>query len=114
MNVKPIIFFSVLVFALVASAEEQDISKMVQVGQTKQQIINILGDPYEKKIINKSGEPIWGPEEEFWDKIPDGTKLEVWKYKNDAGTLNLYFTDDNNHLYHKAFAPNGVVYEPTQ
>ena len=114
MNVKAIMFLSILVFALLAHAEEQDISQLVRVGQTKEQIKNILGDPYEKKIIKKSREPIWGPEEEFWDKIPDGIKLEVWRYKNDAGNLNLYFTDNNNHLAYKAFAPKGVVYESAQ
>lgn len=114
MNVKTIMFLSILVFALPASAEGQDISQVVQVGQTKQQIKKVLGDPYEKNIVKKSGKPIWGPEEEFWGKIPDGTKLEVWRYKNDAGNLNLYFTDDNNHLDYKAFAPKGVVYESAQ
>ena len=111
MNVKTIILLSVLAFSVISCNEEQDISQLVQIGQTRQEIKKILGDPYEIKIIKKTGGHIWGPEEEFWDKIPNDTKLEVWRYKSDAGNLNLYFTGKNNHLDYKAFAPKGVVYE---
>lgn len=113
MKVKKIILLSVLAIFVISCNEEKDFFQLVQVGQTRQEIKNILGDPCETKIIKKTVEHIWGPEEEFWDKIPNGTKLEVWRYKSDAGNLNLYFTGNNNHLDYKAFAPEGVVYEST-
>lgn len=103
-----------IVFSLPASAEEADIFSLVEVGLTKDEIIKILNEPYEKNTFIKTNRPIWGPEEEFWDKIPGGTKLEVWKYKSKRGHLNLYFLDNDDRLSYKAFAPAGIVYEPTR
>ncbi len=100
-----------LVFSIISCNEEQDIYELVQVGQTKREIKSIFGNPDKIKNFNKPEGPIWGPEEEFWDKIPSGSKLEVWSYINDAGNLNLYFIGSNNHLNYKAFTPKGVVYE---
>ena len=114
MNVKALILLSVITISIISCNKEQDVSQLVQIGQTRQEIKKILDDPYEVKIIMKSGGHIWGPEEEFWDKIPNGTKLEVRRYRSDTGNLNLYFTgNNNNHLDYKAFAPQGVVYEST-
>jgi len=67
------------------SAVEEKINK----GQSKQAITELLGEPFEKKVIVKRNKYIWGPEEEFWDDIPMGTLLEVWKYEFSDGHLNL-------------------------
>ena len=40
-----------------------------------------------------------------------GAKLEVWRYKDEKGQLNLYFVHGSNLLSFKAFVPKGVVYE---
>ena len=77
MNIKAILLLSVLVFSVISCNGEQDISQLVRIGQTKREIREIFGAPYEIKIIKKTGEHIWGPEEEFWDKIPNNTNLEV-------------------------------------
>lgn len=79
-------------------------------GQSKQIITGLLGEPVEKKVIEKRNKYIWGPEEEFWDEIPIDTLLEVWKYEFSEGNLNLYFINEVNNLNYKAFAPKGVVY----
>ena len=110
MNVK-VLILSLLVIFLTSCKEDQINYQQLQIGQTKQEIKILLGTPYEIASIIKTKGHIWGPEEEFWSKIQNGTKLEVWSYKNDTGHLNLYFTSDNNHLAYKAFAPKGVVYE---
>lgn len=82
----------------------------LKVGQANQTVRERLGPP--ETIINsvKSNKFIWGPEEEFWDKIPMGAKMEVWKYAFTDGGLNLYFIDGSEKLDHIAFAPKGVVY----
>jgi len=113
MNVKAIIMSFLLAFSVISCSEEQNIYQLVHVGQSKQEIRNILGEPYEIKITEKLAGPIWGPEEDFWDKIPNGSKLEVWRFKSNAGNLNLYYIENNNNLDYKAFAPKGVVYEST-
>lgn len=103
---------STFALLIISCSEEQvDLFQYVQVGQSKEDITKALGEPYEIKTIIKTKGPIWGPEEEFWDKIPNDTKLVVWRYKNATGNLNLYFEGDENRLDYKAFAPEGVVYE---
>lgn len=111
MYVKAILLSLLLAFSVMSCSEEQDTFQLVRAGQTKQAIKNILGEPYEIKITKKIAGPIWGPEEEFWDKIPNGSTLEVWRFRSNAGNLNLYFIGNKNHLAYKAFAPQGVVYE---
>lgn len=102
------------VWMLISCTEEHDISQLAQIGQMKQAVRQALGEPYEIKIIKKLAGPMWGPEEDFWDKIPNGTRLEVWRYKSEAGHLNLYFAGDENRVSYRAFAPRGVVYESRQ
>jgi hypothetical protein len=87
-----------------------DVNGKIKIGQSKQTIIELLGKPLEKKIMAKSNKFIWGPEEDFWDNIPMGTRLEVWKYKFSDGLLNLYFLNEGEQLDYKAFAPKGVIY----
>ena len=82
----------------------------IKKGQSKQAIVKLLGEPIEKKFVVKNKKFIWGSEEEFWDDIPMGARLEVWKYEFSDGNLNLYFVDYGEHLDYKAFAPKGVVY----
>ena len=82
----------------------------IQKGQSKQAIIELLGKPLEKKLIAKSNKYIWGPEEEFWDKIPMGIRLEVWRYEFSDGHLNLYFINEGEKLEYITFAPKGVIY----
>jgi hypothetical protein len=83
----------------------------ISIGQSQQTIRELLGPPDE--IINsvKRDRYIWGPEESFWDKIPIGAKLEVWRYEFSDGGLNLYFVNESRELDYIAFAPKGVVYE---
>lgn len=109
-----IIFIATLIamFFSVTGCERHysEIKGKVKKGQSKQTIIELIGTPLEKKIIAKNNSFIWGPEEEFWDNIPEGTRLEVWKYKFSDGLLNLYFLNDKDQLDYKAFAPKGVIY----
>ena len=79
-------------------------------GQSRQDIITILGNPYETKITSKNNRFIWGPEEDFWDQIPMSSRLEVWCYKFSDGQLNLYFVNEGETLDFIAFAPAGGVY----
>ena len=88
----------------------EQIKTKIKAGQSKQTVREKLGPP--DMIISsvKSNKYIWGPEEEFWDKIPMGAKMEVWRYTFSDGGLNLYFIDGSEKLDHIAFAPKGVVY----
>lgn len=93
-------------------SEDKSISHSgILVGQSKQTIIELIGDPDETKNTRKNEKYIWGPEEEFWDEIPIGSRLEIWGYDFTDGHLNLYFVNGSDSLTYKAFAPQGVVYE---
>ncbi len=87
-----------------------EVESKIEKGQSKKAIVKLLGEPVEKKFIAKNKKFIWGPEEEFWDEIPMGTGLEVWKYEFSDGNLNLYFLDYGENLDYKAFSRKGVVY----
>ena len=73
-------------------------------------LIELLGKPLEKKTIYKSNKFIWEPEENFWDIIPMGSRLEVWKYEFSDGHLNLYFINEGEQLEYIAFAPKDAIY----
>jgi len=107
------IFFIVLLLLIppASFAGGENISDRVEVGQTREQLAHELGRPDKIERLKKQSRPVWGPEEEFWDKIPAGTMLEVWRYTSPEGRLNLYFMDGGDTLAYKAYAPKGVVYE---
>lgn len=85
--------------------------KQAVVGQSRQQVRLLLGDPVEIRRFSKVDQAIWGEEENFWPQIPSGTEVEAWRYSNDRGTLTLYFLPEADAVAFKAFAPKGVVYE---
>ena len=82
----------------------------IDIGQSKESIRAALGKPDAVTNTGKTNRFIWGPEEEFWDKIPMGTKMEVWMYQLSDGSLKLYFVDGSEKLNYMAFAPRGRVY----
>ena len=106
-----IAFAIIVIVGVYLGEDKEDAFRMVVPGFPKEHIKERLGEPYETLTITKTKGPIWGPEEEFWDKIPNGTVLKMWRYKDATGNLNLYFKADEERLDYKAFAPEGVVYE---
>lgn len=92
------------------AANYSDIGEKIKEGQSKEAIIELIGEPSAQTITVKRNKFIWGPEEEFWDKIPMETRLEIWKYEFSDGNLNLYFINEGERLNYKAFAPKGVIY----
>ncbi len=111
MNRKIFLIVLLLLVPPASFAAGENISDRVEVGQTREQITHELGRPHKIEMLKKESRPIWGPEEEFWDEIPEGTMLEVWRYISPEGRLNLYFMNGGDALAYKAFAPKGVVYE---
>jgi hypothetical protein len=79
-------------------------------GLARDKVVALLGEPSKKLMTAKTNRFIWGPEENFWDRIAMGTKLEVWRYHFDDGNLSLYFIEGGKKLDFIAFAPKGVVY----
>ena len=114
MKANAVTSFLFVLFSTSVCSQENGIFNLIQIGQTKEEIENILGQPNETNINTKIEENIWGPEEEFWHKIPLNSEFEVWSYKNKKGDLRLYFIGNRKRLDYKAFSPKGVVYESVQ
>jgi hypothetical protein len=87
-----------------------DVSDHVRKGQTRQEIIAVLGAPKDSQVTAKQVEHIFGPAESFWSEIPMGARLVTWSYEFRDGGLALYFVGGSETLDYLAFAPKGVVY----
>ncbi len=79
-------------------------------GQTKESILQLLGDTSGRGTLVKHDTPMFGPQEAFWDQLPEGTRMEVWTYHFSDGKLYLYFMDGEEKVTFIAFAPQGIVY----
>ena len=84
-------------------------------------VLATFGSPDQEQIMFKQSAAIWGPIEEFWVKVPDRAKVEIWSYESRAqlvegsaettrGSTELYFVDDSPTVRGVGFAPKGVVY----
>lgn len=82
----------------------------VDVGTSKADAIDQLGDPEETRITYKQTEYIWGPEEAWWDTLGMGDKIEIWVYKYPKGTYQLYFLNDSENVDFEAFIDKDIVY----
>jgi len=104
------VLFLLVLPAVSLAREYSKVSGLIHKGLARQEIVKILGEPVERGITAKTNRFIWGPEEDFWDRIPMGTSLEVWKFQFADGTLRLYFINSAEALDFTAFAPKGVIY----
>ncbi len=92
----------ILIFALsILSCTKQNPYDKITVGMSKSEIIQFIGNTSAKRYITKTNNQIQGPEKEFWYELAYGTKLEVWTYKSENGSLNLYFIDGESELKYK-------------
>ena len=82
----------------------------IKEGQSKESILQLLGNTHGKGTTIKRNVPVFGPQERFWDQIPVGTQMEVWTYTFSDGKLYLYFIDGAATVTYIAFAPQGIVY----
>lgn len=114
-NISRFIIFAFFICLSACSEEiniDNDIMQLPQVdiGLTKSQIIGLHGQASEISNEIKSSEIIWGPEESFWHKIPQDAKLEIWRYKDNRATLNLYFVNDSEIVEYKAVHHQDIIY----
>jgi hypothetical protein len=108
-QIKILLIF--LFLAFFSCEKKVSLPEKVEIGQTKEEIKLILGEPNQIENIEKTTEIIWGPEELFWEEIDIGARLEVWEYQIQDSSLRLYFINDQNKLSYKMTVPQNVVYE---
>jgi hypothetical protein len=63
-------------------------SPHVDVGRSKADAIDQLGDPEEMRIIYKRTEYIWSPEETWWDTLEMGCKIDTESTNIQKGPIN--------------------------
>jgi hypothetical protein len=82
-----------------------------RVGATRDEVLESFGAPSRKQSFVKRDDAIWGPIEDFWPRVPPGSTVEVWAYRVQGGTLELYFIDESERVQGTGFAPEGAVFE---
>lgn len=82
-----------------------------RVGATREEVLESFGAPSREQSFFKTGEAIWGPIEEFWSQVPLNSTVEVWAYRVEGGSVELYFVDESERVQGTGFAPDGAVFE---
>jgi hypothetical protein len=96
---------------LSCAKEYTDLKNKPKEGQTKLEILELLGKPNRiETIVKQSDLPVFGPLMGVWDKLPIGTQLEEFTYVFSDGYLSIYFKNEVEGAYLVAFTPKGVVY----
>ena len=93
------------------------------IGMSRSAILKKFGPPQQTQTLKKTGEPIWGPIEEYWSQVPMGATVEIWSYHSrmitegsgvaseQRGQTELYFVNDSNEVNGIGFHVEGAVYE---
>jgi len=93
------------------------------VGMNRSEILSRFGEPQRKQSLAKSGEPIWGAIEDFWQQVPLNATVEIWAYDtvmtvtagesqfDQRGQTELYFIDASPTVDGIGFHVEGTVYE---
>jgi hypothetical protein len=102
----------VTISLLIGCAKEYaDVKNKPKKGQSKQEILVLLGTPSRTETIVKHNDmPIFGPLMGVWDKLPKGAQIETLQYDFDDGYLSIYFVNDVKGVYLIAFTHKGTVY----
>lgn len=92
------------------------------IGMTRAEILDKFGEPTQTQTLIKTGEPIWGPIEEYWPQVPAGATVEIWSYDSridmtdngktfqQAGQTQLYFVNESSDVTGIGFHIKGAVY----
>ena len=83
-----------LVIAFGCTVKREDIRK-IQVGQTKDEVIAIAGDPDEIGEFILPAEPFFGPQEGLSSLLPAGTIVEEWRYKPADEVTYVWFAGED-------------------
>ncbi len=92
-----------------------------RIGMHRSELLARFGPPDSRQTLLKTSAPIWGPIEDFWPRVPDGARVEIWSYASTGstgagsdparGSTELYFVDDSDVVDGIGFALEGVEYE---
>ena len=113
----------VLVLFMASCADKMPLHSDFDVGATRDEISSRFGKPARIRSLIKQGQAIWGPIEEYWDQVPNGSAVEIWSYRSritlegageyhlQSGETELYFIDASDTVSAIGFHLDGAVYE---
>ncbi len=87
-----------------------DSDEQVTTGMTRAQVNRVLGQSTNTQSMVKTDSAIWGVIETWWDQLATGDRVEIWQYPTPKGTLEIYFLNDSNAVWHTAHVPKGIVF----
>ena len=116
-------FILVALVTLIACGPRAPNHSDFAIGMSRSAILEKFGEPQQTQTPKKTGEPIWGPIEEYWSQVPMGATVEIWSYDSrmitrrngstseQRGQTELYFVNDSNEVNGIGFHVEGAVYE---
>jgi hypothetical protein len=121
LNAQVLYLFSLIM--LVSCADElKPLHSDFKIGMKRADILSTFGEPSSTQSMTKTTSHIFGPIEDFWYKVPDGAKIEIWSYDSyavsysdgreyrRAGQTELYFLNDSDEVDGIGFYDEGAVY----
>ncbi len=115
--------FLILIVFIASCTDTTPLHSEFHIGTSREDIISRYGVPTRIQTFTKQGQAIWGPIEDYWDKVPQGSTVEIWAYRSkinlegtdesyaETGETELYFVDSSNTVNAIGFHLDGAVYE---
>jgi len=117
------LIFSILIVFTASCADTTPLHTDFHIGTSREEITSRYGAPTRIQTFTKQGQAIWGPIEDYWNQVPQGSSVEVWAYRSkinlegadesyvQTGETELYFVDSSSTINAVGFHFDGTVYE---
>jgi len=87
--------FLFLVVALVSCSSDTASADDVEVGFSRQEVIETMGQPAATQEFMLPDQPFFGPQEGLASLLPPGTVVEEWVYELDGEILYVWFASES-------------------
>ena len=117
------LIFSILIVFIASCTDTTPLHSEFDIGASREEITSRYGVPTRIQTFTKQGQAIWGPIEDYWDQVPQGSTVEIWAYRSrinlegadesyaETGETELYFVNSSNTVNAIGFHLDGAVYE---
>jgi len=117
------VIYSILIVFTVSCADTTPLHSQFHIGTSREEITSRFGAPTRIQTFTKQGQAIWGSIEDYWERVPQGSSVEIWAYRSkinlegadesyvQTGETELYFVDSSYSVNAIGFHFDGAVYE---
>ena len=99
----------VALFGVSCSADEPTAGE-VEVGFTRDKVVEIMGQPDATQEFILPNEPFFGPQEGLASLLPAGTLVEEWVYELDEEVLYVWFASETGEAQEEWLVVATAVY----